>query len=76
MSKGSNRRPEDKDKFAAGWDTIFNKMIKTHPKRIWEYFGHDLHKNEDHYKCSECGYRLELATYDKPDDITCPSCEK
>ena len=31
MSKGSNRRPESADKFAAGWNAIFNKEIRLHP---------------------------------------------
>ena len=29
MSKGSNRRPEDKKKIEANWDRIFNKPDST-----------------------------------------------
>ncbi len=73
MSKGSNRRPQNASKISANWDTIFNKMIVT---RVWNYTGHDNHKNEDCYECSKCKHYITLATYDKPDGIKCQGCEK
>lgn len=89
MSKGSNRRPEDAAKVSANWDAIFAPKIdytkeeivynqKEYNKfvtRKWIYDGHDNHKNEDDYKCSNCGYVIELATYTDPNDIKC-GCEE